>query len=115
MSLINRRIPDVKGPRYLVEGKRGVPGVSEGLGNGLEEIRQPRGNLPRSNEHAAPQEEPLEGSDGLRSGHGAILAVFGQQAVDDVHDLGWGLFDVFCVAPGVDPLWNATGRVFLQW
>ncbi len=23
-------------------------------------------------------------------------------------DLGWGLFDVFCVAPGVDPLWNAT-------
>ena len=24
-------------------------------------------------------------------------------------DLGWGLFDVFCVAPGIDPLWNATG------
>ena len=23
-------------------------------------------------------------------------------------DLGWGLFDVFCVAPGVDPAWNAT-------
>ena len=28
----------------------------------------------------------------------------------NVHsDLGWGLFDVFCVAPGIDPLWNATG------
>ena len=27
----------------------------------------------------------------------------------NVHsDLGWGLFDVYCVAPGVDPLWNAT-------
>ena len=27
----------------------------------------------------------------------------------NVHsDLGWGLFDVFCVAPGIDPLWNAT-------
>ena len=23
-------------------------------------------------------------------------------------DLGWGLFDVFCVAPGVAPLWNAA-------
>ena len=23
-------------------------------------------------------------------------------------DLGWGLFDVFCVAPGIDPAWNAT-------
>ena len=23
-------------------------------------------------------------------------------------DLGWGLFDVFCVAPGVNPMWNAT-------
>ena len=23
-------------------------------------------------------------------------------------DLGWGLFDVYCVAPGVDPAWNAT-------
>ena len=23
-------------------------------------------------------------------------------------DLGWGLFDVFCVAPGVTPMWNAT-------
>jgi FkbM family methyltransferase len=23
-------------------------------------------------------------------------------------DLGWGLFDVFCVAPGVEPMWNAT-------
>ena len=30
----------------------------------------------------------------------------------NVHsDLGWGLFDVFCVAPGVDPLWNATGTM----
>ena len=26
----------------------------------------------------------------------------------NVHsDLGWGLFDVYCVAPGVDPVWNA--------
>ncbi len=24
-------------------------------------------------------------------------------------DLGWGLFDVFCVAPGMPPVWNATG------
>lgn len=23
-------------------------------------------------------------------------------------DLGWGLFDVFCVAPGIVPMWNAT-------
>ena len=29
-------------------------------------------------------------------------------------DLGWGLFDVFCVAPGMSPMWNATEsrRVF---
>ena len=27
----------------------------------------------------------------------------------NVHsDLGWGLFDVYCVAPGVNPVWNAT-------
>jgi len=23
-------------------------------------------------------------------------------------DLGWGLFDVYCVAPGIQPMWNAT-------
>ena len=23
-------------------------------------------------------------------------------------DLGWGLFDVYCVAPGIVPMWNAT-------
>jgi len=27
-------------------------------------------------------------------------------------DLGWGLFDVFCVAPGIDPAWNATRPSF---
>ena len=27
---------------------------------------------------------------------------------NEYSDLGWGLFDVYCVAPGVDPVWNAT-------
>jgi len=38
----------------------------------------------------------------------ARRAVYCAPPWNEHSDLGWGLFDVYCVAPGVDPAWNAT-------
>jgi FkbM family methyltransferase len=38
----------------------------------------------------------------------ARRAVYCAPPWNEHSDLGWGLFDVFCVAPGIVPMWNAT-------